>query len=142
VLLRSRPVRTILGWQLVVTAALALFAGLVWGVAAAVSAAAGGLVNVLASAVFFALASIGEARALDEMRRRTAILHSAGGVIRRALRAEIGKVIVIVVALWLAFTAYKGIAVVPFIAAFAVTALISGVGMFARDGDDVSDRRP
>ena len=45
---RSRPIRTILRWQLIVTAALTLVvASLLWGMHGAVSAALGGLVNVV-----------------------------------------------------------------------------------------------
>jgi len=122
-LLWSKPVRAVLRWQLLVTVAIALAAWIPAGTAGAVSAALGGLINLVASLVFFAIGSIGGVR-------------SAGGAVERALRAEAVKIMVVVMALWAAMSAFRGVVFVPFLAAFVVTALLPGVAFLVREDAD------
>lgn len=107
-----------------VTVVIALAAALVVGFGGAVSAVLGGLINVLAGVLYFAIASMGG-------------LHSASDTIRRLIRAESSKIIVIVGLTWLALTQYKEIEFVSFFIAFAAAALLPGVAFLARD-----DERP
>jgi len=119
-LVRSKPVRTVLRWQLIVTVAIALAAWPFAGAGGAVSAALAGSINLIAGVAFFAIASLGR-------------LGSAGATVERALRAEAGKVLVIIAALWTVLSTFKGIVFVPFFAAFALTALLPAVALLVRD---------
>jgi ATP synthase protein I len=119
-LLSSKPVRTVLRWQLIVTAVVALGAWQFAGFDGAISAVLGGLINVVAGFVYFAIASMGR-------------LDTAGATVRRLLRAEASKIMVIVGALYFALTLYEGVAFVPLFIAFAITAFMPGVAFLVRD---------
>ena len=58
---------------------------------------------------------------------------SAGGTIRQMFRAEAGKIIVIIGALWASLTLYKELVAVLFIIVFAITALLPSVALLVRD---------
>lgn len=117
---RSRPIRTVLRWQLIVTAALALLAALPWGVHGAVSAALGGSVNVVAGWVSGWLAT----------RRRQL---TAGEALRTMFRAEGVKILLVVVQLWLVLANYGEIVVAGFLAAFVTTVLVSTAAIAVKD---------
>ena len=116
----SKPVMTVLRWQLAATAALALAAGLLAGVHGALSAIAGGLVSVTAGLAAAFVAARGDAK-------------SAGGVLVGALRAEGVKIGLIAVLLWLVLQTYPEVVVIAFIASFMVTVLIFAMAFFVRD---------
>ena len=116
----SKPVMTVLRWQLAATAALALAAGLLAGVHGALSAIAGGLVSVTAGLAAAFVAARGDAK-------------SAGGVLVGALRAEGVKVGLIAFLLWLVLQTYPEVVVIAFIASFMVTVLIFAMAFFVRD---------
>ena len=116
----SKPIRTVLRWQLWATAILTLAAGLIAGVDGALSAALGGLVSVVAGAVSGLVAS--KARA-----------DSAGGVVVAALTAEGVKIVLIVLLLWLVLMMYKGVVAVAFLGAFIVTVVIFALAFFVRE---------
>jgi ATP synthase protein I len=120
VLIKSRPIRVVLYWQLCVTIASA--AGIVWwaGVPAGVSVLLGGLVSVVATFAHGVIVS------------RVGVT-SAGNVLRMALRAEAVKIMLMVVLLWLVFTTYRDLVGVAFFAAFAVTVLMFRFALFIRD---------
>ncbi len=124
-LIRSKQVRTILVWQSVATAMLALLSAIFSGTPGAVSAALGGAINILAGLVLFAIASLG--------RRKT-----AGEVVLRAIKAEGSKVVFVVIALWMSMAQFKGLVHVPFIATFCLTALLPAVAFVGRDAGEVS----
>lgn len=129
-MLSSKPVRTILRWQLVATIAIALLAWPFAGIEGAISALLGGLANVAAGIVYFAVAGAGKAD--------TAL--GPWGTISRLVRAEASKIMTIVAALAAAFWFYKGMHFVPFFVAFAVTALLTGAAFLARDDAASSGR--
>jgi ATP synthase protein I len=116
----SKPVYTVLRWQLVATAALALAAGWLSGMHGAVSAVAGGLVSITAGVAAAFVASRGDAK-------------SAGGAVVWALRAEGVKVGLIAILLWLVLKTYTEVVVIAFIASFIVTVLIFAMAFFVRD---------
>ena len=116
----SKPVLTVLRWQLAATAALALISGGLAGVHGALSAIAGGLVSITAGVVAAFVASRGDAK-------------SAGGVLIAALRAEGVKIGLIAVLLWLVLRSYPDVVVIAFIASFVVTVLIFAMAFFVRD---------
>jgi len=116
----GKPVRTVLRWQLWVTAILSLAAGLVAGVDGALSAALGGLVSVVAGAISGLVAAKGRA-------------DSAGGVIVAALTAEGVKIGLIVLLLWLVLMLYKDVVAVAFLGTFIITVVIFALAFFVRE---------
>ena len=118
--LLSKPIRTVLRWQLIATAALTLVAGILAGVHGALSAALGGAVSVCAGWVAAVVASKGKAQ-------------SAGGVVIGALTAEGVKLGLIVILLWLVLTTYSDVVVAGFIGSFLVTAVIFAMPFFVRE---------
>lgn len=116
----SKPVTTVLRWQLIATAALALAAGGLAGMHGAASAVAGGLVSITAGLAAAFVASRGDTK-------------SAGGLVVGALRAEGVKIGLIAVLLWLVLKIYAEVVVIAFIASFLVTVLIFAMAFFVRD---------
>lgn len=118
--LLSKPIRTVLRWQLIATAALTLVAGLLAGAHGALSAALGGAVSVCAGGASAVVASLGKAQ-------------SAGGVLVGALRAEGVKIGLIVILLWLVLATYSDVVVLAFFGSFFATVLIFAMAFFVRE---------
>ena len=116
----SRPVYTVLRWQLAATAALALAAGWLAGLHGAISAVAGGAVSIVAGLAAAFVASRGDTK-------------SAGGVVVGALRAEGVKIGLIALLLWLVLKTYPEVVVPAFMASFVGTVLIFAMAFFVRD---------
>jgi len=108
-----RPIRTVLRWQLIVTVVLSLLALILWGANGAVSAALGGIVNLVAGSVYGWRVSQSEAR-------------TAGEALRTMMKAEGMKIVLIIAGLWLVLANYKEIVHAAFFVAFVIT-----VGIFA-----------
>jgi ATP synthase protein I len=115
-----KPIRTVLRWQLIATAALTLAGGILAGVDGALSAALGGAVSVSAGWVAAVVASKGKAQ-------------SAGDVLVGALMAEGVKIGLIVILLWLVLATYEGVVAPAFFGSFLVTVLIFGMAFFVRE---------
>ena len=116
----SKPIRVVLRWQLIATAALVLLAGLVAGVHGALSAALGGAVSVCAGWVSAVVAAKGNAQ-------------SAGGILVGALRAEGVKIGLIMVLLWLVLATYSDVVALAFFGSFFTTVLIFAMAFFVRE---------
>ncbi len=116
----SKPIRTVLRWQLAATAAMTIAAALLSGAPAAVSAAAGGLISVVAGLASAFVASRSDAK-------------SAGGILFGALRAETVKIGLAVLLLWLVLANYGEVAVGVLVGSFVVTMLIFAMAFFVRD---------
>ena len=116
----SKPVRTVLLWQLAATAALTLTGVVLAGQEGAISAAAGGAISMVAGVAAAFVASRSSAR-------------SAGGLLLGALRAEAVKIGLAVLLLWLVLVNYSGAVVGALIATFVVTLLIFAMAFFVRD---------
>jgi ATP synthase protein I len=116
----SKPVYTVLRWQLAATALLALAAGWLAGLHGAISAVAGGLVSIIAGLAAAFVASRGDTK-------------SAGGLVVGAMRAEGVKVGLIALLLWLVLQNYPGVVITAFMASFIVTVLIFAMAFFVRD---------
>ena len=116
----SRPIRTVLRWQLIAAAVLALIAGALAGGHGALSAALGGAVSILAGLASAVVASLGRAK-------------SAEGVLFAVLRAEAVKIGLIVLLLWLVLATYRDVAVLVFLGTFAVTVVIFAMAFFVRE---------
>lgn len=119
-LLRIRPIRTVLRWQVIATIALSSIAWLAAGGRGAASAALGGLVAIAAALAFATVASLGSAA-------------DAGTALLAVLRAEAAKIGVIVLALWVVLTTYKDVAIVWFIGSFLATVLILSIAPAVRE---------
>ncbi len=119
-LIASRPIRTVLRWQMVVTLALGMAAAVWAGLDGAVSAWLGGLVIVIAGLVSAIMVSS----------RR---VKSAGETLRTLVRAEVCKIALIVLQSWLVLTTYQGVAVGIFFASFVVTMLVFPFALLVRD---------
>jgi ATP synthase protein I len=120
---QARPIRTVLWWQVIATAALSLVAAFPWGVDGALSAALGGLVNLAA----------GWAYGWVITRSSKA---SAGEALRAMFRAEGVKILLIIILLWLVFSNYQGIVHAAFLSSFAITVAIFAAAIAVRDTDD------
>ena len=116
----SKPIRTVLRWQLFATAALTLVAGVLAGAHGALSAALGGAVSVGAGGVSAMVAMTGKA-------------DSAGGGLVTALKAEGVKLGVIAILLWLVLVAYSEVVVPVFLGSFIATVLIFSMAFFVRE---------
>jgi len=116
----SKPVLTVLRWQLLATAALTLTAGALAEVHGAVSAVLGGSVSILSGTVSALVASLGKA-------------DSAGGIMLAALGAEAVKIGLIVILLWVVLVNYESVVVAAFLGRFLATALIFAMAFFVHD---------
>ena len=117
-----KPIRTVLRWQLIATAALMLAGGVLAGVHGALSAALGGAVSISAGLVSAVVASKGKAQ-------------SAAEVLGGALMAEGVKIGLIVLLLWLVLATYDDVVAPAFFGSFIVTVLIFGMAFFVREYD-------
>jgi ATP synthase protein I len=118
--LLRKPIRTVLRWQLIATAALTLAGGILAGVDGALSAALGGAVSMCAGWVSAVVASRGKAQ-------------SAGEVLLGALMAEGVRIGLIVLLLWLVMATYQSVVAPAFFGSFIVTVLIFGMAFFVRE---------
>ena len=117
-----KPIRTVLRWQLMATAVLALAGGILAGVDGALSAALGGAVSLCAGWISAVVASKGKAQ-------------SAAEVLIGALMAEGVKIGLIVLLLWLVLATYDEVVAPAFFGSFVATVLIFGMAFFVRDHD-------
>jgi ATP synthase protein I len=121
--LPPRPIRIVLLWQVIVTAALTLVAALLWGRDGAISAALGGAVNFVAGSIFGWRVAQGEARSVAE-------------ALRTVLRAESIKVVVIIAGLWMVLSNYQDIVHVAFFASFVITVGVFAAAIAVRDTEE------
>mgnify|MGYP001548318582 FL=1 len=112
--------RIVMRWQLIVTLAMVLTLGLLWGFHGAASALLGGVVSIISAAAFAVIISRYHGS-------------TASSVLITALKAEAVKVIIMIILLWLVLTLYKDVVAVGFIGTFAVTVLIFGMALFVTD---------
>ena len=122
--LKSRPIRTVLLWQVIATALIAAVAGLSAGGEAAISAALGGAVNLAAGVAYAMLLGLG---------RAAKPVPSAGTALVSMFRAEAGKVLVIIGGLWLTLAVYREVVAAAYFTAFAVTVIVFSMAFFVRD---------
>jgi ATP synthase protein I len=116
----SRPIRTVLRWQVMATAVVTLVAGALAGVNGALSAALGGSVSIFSGLASAFVAELGRAE-------------SAGGALFAALSAETIKIGLIVFLLWLVLAMYRDVIVLALVGSFVLTVLIFAMAFFVRD---------
>ena len=113
----SKPVRVVVGWQVIATATLAFFAGALAGVHGAASAALGGFVSILACVAAGLLVT-----------RRQA--ESAAGMLYEALKAEGAKLGLSAFLVWLVFVRYEEVVPIAFLGSFVITVLVFSMAFF------------
>jgi ATP synthase protein I len=119
-LVLSKPIRTVLQWQLIATVVLTLLAWVLGGVHGALSAALGGAVSVSAGGVSSIVAATGKRQ-------------SAEGVLIAALMAEGVKIGLIVILLLIVLAMYDDIVPPAFFGSFFVTILLFSMAFFVRE---------
>jgi ATP synthase protein I len=117
---KSKPVQTVLRWQVYVTLICAAIAGFWIGERGLISALLGGLVNIVAHGVYAWVVSISDTR-------------SPGGVLRTMIRAEASKIALIVIQMWLVLTTYKNVAGLAFFITFLVTVLAFSLALAVKE---------
>jgi ATP synthase protein I len=122
--LKTTPIRTVLRWQIIATAAVAAVAGTLAGWSGAISAALGGLVNIVAGAAYGWLLG---------WRLGATAVPDAATSLGAMFRAEAGKILVIVGGLWLVLSTYKDIVPAAFFATFVITVIVFSMAFFVRD---------
>lgn len=116
----SKPIRTVLRWQLYATVLIAAAAGLMAGVHGAVSAALGGVINQTADLAYALLVSGGGIR-------------TAGSTLRTLFRAESIRVLLIVFLLGGVLTAYKDVVHPALFLSFAVSVVVFRMAILLKE---------
>ena len=116
----SKPIRTVLRWQLYATVLIAAAAGLMAGVHGAVSAALGGVINQTADLAYALLVSGGGIR-------------TAGSTLRTLFRAESIRVLLIVFLLGGVLTAYKDVEHPALFLSFAVSVVVFRMAILLKE---------
>ena len=114
------PIQAVLRRMVYATLAMALLAWAWQGHHGAVSALLGGIINVVAGAVFAGIIAWSQ--------RRT-----AGEILRTAIRAEIGKLALIFCLLWLVLVHYRQVVPVAFFGTFFLTLVIFSMAILVRE---------
>jgi ATP synthase protein I len=122
--LKTKPIRTVLLWQVIATAVIAAVAGLWAGEHAAVSAMLGGAVNLAAGAAYAFLLGWGLG---------AKPVPGAGMSLVAMFRAEAGKILVIIGGLWLTLAMYQEVVAAAYFTAFAVTVIVFSMAFFVRN---------
>jgi ATP synthase protein I len=116
----SKPIRTVLAWQVAITAVICVVAGVLAGEHGAISAAAGGSVSFIAS---LASAMVASGRPAKD----------AGGILVTALKAEALKLGLALILLWLVLANYESAVTGAFLASFVATMLVFSMAFFVRN---------
>ena len=122
--LKTKPIRTVLRWQLIATVVVAAISGVAVGWHGTLSALLGGLINVAAGFVYALLLGLGLG---------TVGIPSAGTSLLAMVRAEAGKILLIVGGLWLVLTLYTQVVPMAFFSAFVITVVVFSMAFFVRD---------
>jgi ATP synthase protein I len=118
--IESKPMRTVLGWQLVATVAIALGSGLWAGIHGAISAVLGGGINQVADLAYALLVSGGGIR-------------TAGNTLRTLFRAEGVRILLIVFLLGAVLTSYKEVVHPAFFLSFVVSVLVFRAAILVKE---------
>lgn len=117
---KSKPIRTVLVWQVIATVALTLLSGWLEGGHGALSAALGGAVGVVAGLGFALMVQRGRDK-------------SAGGTLVTALQAESVKIGLSVFLLLMVLKSYEDVIAPACVGSFILSILIFSMAFFVRD---------
>jgi ATP synthase protein I len=112
--------RPIIGLQFLCTAAVTLLSAWLAGLHGAISAALGGLIGIIAGLAFAVLAARSKSK-------------SAGEALYAALRAELVKVALMVILLWIVLATYRDVVAIGLIGTFIATILIFTMAILVRE---------
>lgn len=115
-----RIFRPIIGLQVLSTAAATLLAAWIAGTHGAISAALGGSIGVIAGLAYAALAARSKSK-------------SAGEALYQVLRAEVVKVVLMILLLWIVFATYRDVVAIGLIGSFIATVLIFTLAVVFHD---------
>ena len=118
--IKNRPLRAVLRVQLFLTLAVMIIIAVLSDVHSAISAMLGGMINLISSTVFAIIISHHRG-------------YTAGEAIRTAVRAELIKISLIVVMLWIVFQKFENINAFAFIGTFILTVLAHSIALFVSD---------
>ncbi|MBI5923294.1 MAG: ATP synthase subunit I [Betaproteobacteria bacterium] len=129
----TKPLRTVLGWQVGATVFLAFISAWLVGAHSALSVLLGGAVGMLGSLTFALLARP----------RKTLIQDSAMAwdKLSQVLKAEGAKVLVMVISLWLVLISYKEVVLIGFIGTFILSVIIFSMAVFLRNPTTLEARQ-
>lgn len=116
----SKPIRTVLRWQVYATSVIALGAGLVAGWHGVVSAVLGGVVNQIADVAYALLVSGGGIR-------------TTGNTLRTMFRAEAVRILLIVGLLYGVLTAYKDVIHPALFLSFVVSVMVFRAAILVKE---------
>ena len=116
----SRPMRTVMRWQIVATVVLGLLAGLLTGVHGAASAVLGGVINQVADLAYAMLVSGGRVR-------------TAGNTLRALFRAEAARIVLIVLQMGWVLTTYKEVVHPALFISFAVSVIVFRMAILVKE---------
>lgn len=116
----SKPIRTVLRWQLYATGVIALGAGLLLGWPGAISAVLGGFANQIADLAYSLLTGGGQIR-------------TAGQTLRTLFRAESARVLLIVVLLGTVLTSYKEVIYPVLFLSFVVSVIVFRMAILVKE---------
>ena len=120
-----RKFRPVFGLQVLATTIIASIAAWFAGAHGAISALLGGLISIVAGLVFVLMAAKSTAKKG----------RSAGEVLFAALKAEVAKLFLSLLLLWLVLATYQGVVIVGLLGSFVLTLLIFSMALFAGDKD-------
>ena len=116
----SKQIRAVLKYQAIATLFIAAAFGMMGGHHWGISALLGGMISLLGGATFgWVLSRVGRG--------------SAENALLGMMRAELAKVLVIILLLWLVFAGYEKVYGAGFIGTFIITTLIFSLAVFIRD---------
>ena len=118
--IKNRPLSIVLRVQLLLTLIVAVVFGFLSDLHGAISAMLGGIVSLISSAAFAVIISRHKG-------------YAAGEAIRTAVRAEIVKISLIVILLWVVFKSYESVNAFAFIGTFVLTVLAHSMALFVSD---------
>lgn len=116
----SKPIRSVLRWQLYATALIAAAAGLMAGAHGAVSAVLGGVINQAADLAYALLVSGGGIR-------------TAGNTLRIMFRAESVRVLLIIFLLGAVLTSYRDVVHPALFLSFVVSVIIFRMAILLKE---------
>ena len=118
--IKNRPLNIMLRAQLSLTLVIVIVFSFLSNFHSVISAMLGGMVSLVSSAAFAVIVSQHEG-------------YTAGGAIRIAVKAEIVKICLIVVLLWVVLKNYEGVNALIFIGTFILTILVHSMALFVSD---------
>ena len=116
----SKPIRTVLGWQVIATVVIALGAGLWAGLHGAISAVFGGAVNQLADLAYALLIS-------------GSGVQTAGNTLRTLFRAEGVRILLIVFLLGWVLTGYQNVVHPALFLSFVVSVMVFRAAILVKE---------